>query len=193
MGVYGGVWGCNKMKALDIEHVSHAGWRYPALLKFLTALFELSVSLCWLRLLSGQQLFSCHSFLVLRPHKSLKPSKHFRRTGHLSGRLRGPSAALCRRIWRYLCWSLGEPERALRLLTPDSAVRKIRQRWFCWAEKNSWRCSCFQQNGKKTTENKCHGEREEGRQKMNLFGSVWRSTSQDLQFQMQEELQCSGC
>ena len=41
---------------------------------------------------------------------------------------------LCRGIWRDLSWSLREPKRAFRLLTEDSAVRKIRQRWFCWEE-----------------------------------------------------------
>lgn len=173
-----------------MPHVSHAGWLrlvkvFVSIIRALRVDSDSGVSF---------QDSSCFSRpRWFRPQESLKPSKHFRRAGHLSERLRGPSAALCRRIWRYLCWSLWEPERALRLLTRDSAVRKIRQRWFCRVEKNSKRCSCFQQNSKKTTENKCHGEREDGRQKKNQFGSVWQSTSLFLQFQMEEKLQYSDC
>lgn len=150
------------------EHIKHTG----SLLA--QTHVEVFVSISWSCSVSGVsssnvsfQDSSCFSVSFsrppFRPHKSLKPSKHFTQSGHLSEQPRGLLPALCRRVWRYLSWSLREPERAFRLLAPDSAVTKIRQRW---RKKNSKRCSCFQQNSKKT-ENKCQEEREEGWQKKN--------------------------
>lgn len=70
-----------------------------------------------------------------------------------------PSTGRSRSIWWHLSWRLWELQRPLSLPTVDSAVRKIRPRRFSRARRNSQRCFCFQQNSRKTTENKCRGGR----------------------------------
>lgn len=103
------------------------------------------------------------SFLILFAQK-VGSLQTISRSRHSLDQLCRLSAGLDEGMWRYLSWSLTELERMFRLLTLDNTARTMRQRWFCWIKKH---CSCFQQNSKKMTAEKCQGDREDRQHKQN--------------------------
>lgn len=105
--------------------------------------------------------FSCPCWFFMQKEykKKFASVKTFHTRGTFIWAAARPSTGRSRSIWWHLSWRLWELQRPLSLPTVDSAVRKIRQRRFSRARRNSQRCYCFQQNSRKTTENKCRGER----------------------------------
>lgn len=93
-------------------------------------------------------------FVYEKSTKKFVSVKTFHTRGTFIWAAARPFTGRSRSIWWHLSWRLWELQRPLSLPTVDSAVRKIRRR-----RRNSQRCFCFQQNSRKTTENKCRGGR----------------------------------
>lgn len=178
----------NISNALDAVKISL--FRHILLVVFALCCFCCPLTKC---LFSGQQHFSCHSLLVLvDSHKEkFEAVKTFCKGATFIRAAAQLSVGLWRRIWLYLSWSLGEPERALRLFTPDSAVREIRKRWFCWVKKND--ALIFSRTAKKTTENKCQKEWEEDDEKAVWAVYKWLCTVMHLHFKKDENLLQDEC
>lgn len=98
-------------------------------------------------------------FVYEKSTKKFVSVKTFHTRGTFIWAAARPSTGRSRSIWWHLSWRLWELQRPLSLPAVDSAVRKIRRRRFSRARRNSQRCFCFQQNSRKTTENKCRGGR----------------------------------